>query len=214
MLKQKCLGIACSPRKQGNTEMLLKTAIQTLDSLGVETEIIYLSELGYSPCLACEGCYKTGKCVIKDDAGFVFDKIVETDILILAAPIFSMGICAQAKMLIDRAQQFWAAKHLLGRQVIVEKHVREKRRGIFISVAGTNLPGVFDGALRVIRYFFKMVEVRFVGSYCYPSIDKKGEILNHPWVFEEIAEAARELVSPAGEKGSDIFADRNPHHQA
>ncbi len=197
MPKQLCLGVACSPRRQGNTDILMKTAMETLCSLGVKTETVYLADTEYSPCRACEGCYKTGRCVIIDGAGPLFDKILVADMLILAAPIFSMGICAQAKMFIDRAQQFWATRYILKRPVVADDHFRETRRGIFISTAGTSLPGVFDGAVRVARYFFKMMDIRLVGSYCYPGTDKKGEILNNAGALKEIREAAVKLTSPA-----------------
>lgn len=194
-----CVGIACSPRKGGNTDILMKLAMEELRSHGADTETVYLADIKYSPCMACEGCYNTGRCVIRDGAGPVFDKILRADMLILAAPIFSMGICAHAKMFIDRAQQFWAARYVLGRPVVEDERLRENRRGIYISAAGTNLPGVFDGALRVAGYFYKMLDVKMIGSYCYPGTDKKGEILANTRALEEIRGAAAKLaVPPAG----------------
>ena len=77
-----------------------------------------------------------------------FEKILACDRLILAAPIFSMGICAQAKSFIDRSQQFWAYKYLLGKKLFDNS----QRKGIFISCAGTKLPHVFDGALQAVSY--------------------------------------------------------------
>ncbi|MHB8916507.1 MAG: flavodoxin family protein [Desulfocucumaceae bacterium] len=198
MSGQTCLGVACSPRKNGNTEILLSTAMETLGLLGVDTDVARLADINYSPCQACEGCYRTGRCVIRDGAGQVFEKILSANILIMAAPVFSMGICAQAKMFIDRAQQFWATRYILKRPVVEDERFRETRRGIFISAAGTNLPGVFDGTLRVVRYFFKMMDVRLEGTYCYPGTDKKGEILSNTRALEEIREAARKLADPAG----------------
>lgn len=198
MSGQTCLGVACSPRKDGNTEILLSTTMETLGLYGVDTEAARLADINYSPCQACEGCYRTGRCVIRDGAGPVFEKILRADILIMAAPVFSMGICAQAKMFIDRAQQFWATRYILKRPVVEDEEFRDTRRGIFISAAGTNLPGVFDSTLRVVRYFFKMMDVRLEGTYCYPGTDKKGEILSNTRALEEIREAARKLADPAG----------------
>lgn len=198
MSGQTCLGVACSPRKNGNTEILLATAMETLGSLGVDTDLARLADIQYSPCQACEGCYSTGRCVIRDGAGPVFEKILRTNILIMAAPVFSMGICAHAKMFIDRAQQFWATRYILKRPVVEDVKLRETRRGIFISAAGTNLPGVFDGTLRVARYFFKMMDVRLEGAFCYPGTDKKGEIRSNTRALEEIREAARKLADRAG----------------
>lgn len=112
-MKTSCLALACSPRKNGNTAILARHALDACATAGCKTEYLYLAGFNYKPCQACGGCNTTGRCVIKDDAAVIYEKILTVDRLIIAAPIFSMGICAQAKMLIDRAQQFWATKYLL-----------------------------------------------------------------------------------------------------
>jgi len=97
-------------------------------------------------------------------------------------------------MLIDRSQQFWATRYLLKQQVIRDDDFRQKRRGIFISCAGTRLPGVFEGSITVVKYFFKMLEIKLTGTYCYPGIDKKGEILDRAEALEEIRNVAKKLA--------------------
>ncbi len=191
-MELKCLALACSPRKDGNTALLAGRALAACQTAGCKTEFLYLADYRYAPCRACGGCYATGRCIVKDDAGLIFDKILVADCLILAAPIFSMGICAQAKMFIDRAQQFWAAKYVLGKSVIAEKE-RPARRGILISCAGTTLSGVFDGAIRVVKYFFKMLEINLIATLCYAGVDKKGDILKNPAALEEVYNLGREL---------------------
>ncbi|MCL6477632.1 MAG: flavodoxin family protein [Peptococcaceae bacterium] len=192
---QLCVGLACSPRKNGNTDILLQRSVKTMRDLDVDTEIIYLADLKFSPCRACEGCHTTGRCVIKDEAGPVFEKVLRAEIIILAAPVFSMGLCAQAKMFIDRAQQFWAARYILGRPVVEDARLRKARRGLFISCAGTELPGVFDGPIRVARYFFKLMDIRLAGTHCYSGVDKKGEILTRAGALEEITASSAKLAS-------------------
>lgn len=195
MALQTCLGVACSPRKNGNTGILMRTALDTLGSLGVETKAVYLADLEILPCLACDGCHREGRCVLKDGAGPLYEQLLKADMIVLAAPIFSLGLCAQAKAFIDRAQQFWATRYILRRPVIEDEIFRKSRRGIFISVAGSNLPGVFDGALQVAGYFFKMIDFRLAGAYCYPGVDKKGEILSHGPALQEIREAAAKMAA-------------------
>lgn len=188
----KCLALSASPRKDGNTATLARLALEACAGSGCETEFLYLVDFRYGPCRACEGCYKTGRCVVPDEAGVLYKKILEADRLIFAAPVFSMGICAQAKVFIDRAQQFWAAKYLLGRRVAGED--RPERRGIFISCAGTTLPGVFEGTLRVARYFFKMLEIKLQAALCYAGVEKRGEILNDKAALEEAVAQGRLLA--------------------
>lgn len=181
----KCLALACSPRRDGNTTTLARLALEGCDEAGGETELLYLTDYKMEPCLACGACNETGRCIINDDAAFIFDKINTAHRFILAAPIYSMGLNAQTKALVDRAQQFWAAKYLLKQKKVVPPG-QPAARGIFISCAGTRLPGVFDGAIRVVQYFFKMLDLELQASLCYPGVDHQGEILRHPKALAEV----------------------------
>lgn len=186
-----CLALACSPRKNGNTAVLAKKALEGCGDSGAKTELLYLTDYNYAPCRACNACATTGKCVIKDDAEQLFAKILACDRFILAAPIFSMGICGQAKSFIDRAQQFWASKYILGKKLFDNS----QRKGIYISCAGTKLPDVFDGALQVVRYFFLMMEIELVATCCYPGIDAIGDIQKAPESLQEVYDLGKELQS-------------------
>ncbi|GBF34556.1 iron-sulfur flavoprotein [Desulfocucumis palustris] len=190
----KCLGLSCSPRATGNTTVLLERALAGASSAGAATELVRLADYSVSPCRACDGCFNNGLCVIKDGAGDIFDKIIKADRIILAAPIFSMGMNAQAKSLVDRSQRFWASRYILGQPVIKDPHLRPARGGIYISAAGTDLKGVFDGAIRVARYFFKMLDIGWNGSFCYPLTDKIGDIYNNPAALEEVYRAGKRLA--------------------
>jgi len=190
--KMKCLALTCSPRRGGNTALLAGRALEACREAGHETEFLQLTDYNYSPCRACDSCFATGKCVVRDDAGFIFEKILAADRFIMAAPVFSMGICAQAKMLIDRSQQFWAARYVLN--IPVGEKPDQARRGMFISCSGTSLPGVFDGTVRTARYFFKMLGIVPDEVLCYDGVDKKGEILKHQRAMAEVYRQAQTLA--------------------
>ena len=191
----KCVGIAASPRKRGNTSILLEEALRGAADAGAETETIVINRFRFSGCLACDGCFKEGKCVVNDDMQLIYKKLLDSDRIILAAPIFSMGMCSQAKAMIDRTQRFWATKYILNQDVISAKDRRPPRQGIFISAAGSGHKKVFDGAVQVAKYFFLMLEAQFKGVFCYPEIDRKGTILNHPRVLQEIYQAGFNLAA-------------------
>jgi multimeric flavodoxin WrbA len=191
----KCLALACSPRKNGNTATLARHALENANAAGCQTELLFLTEYDYEPCRACGGCDDTGKCVVDDDAKFLYDKILAADRFILAAPIFSMGICGQAKMFIDRSQKFWAMKYLLGESVVKDSN-RPERRGIYLSCAGTTFTNVFAGAIQVVRYFFKMLEIELLANLCYDNVDAIGAILKKPGAMDEAASYGRILGEP------------------
>lgn len=85
---EKILAIYGSPRRKGNTSMLLQKAVQGAKEVGADVEEIVLRDLKMSPCLEIYGCKKTGRCVIKDDFQDVYDKILSCQAVMLASPIF------------------------------------------------------------------------------------------------------------------------------
>ena len=80
----KVLCIAGSPRRDGNTDLLLRQAAAGAASQGVQTKSVILSELDISPCRYCNSCLKTGKCVIDDDMQWLHTDLREADRLVLA----------------------------------------------------------------------------------------------------------------------------------
>ena len=190
-----CIGIACSPRRRGNTSLLLEHALEGAARSGARTELVTLSDYNFRPCQGCNACSRDGECVLEDDMQQIYHKLLAADRLILAAPIFSMNLNAQAKALIDRSQRFWSTKFILKRPVITDAAARPKRAGIFLSVCGTAFPDMFDCAAKVVRYYFEMLEIRYDGGHFYWQIDDKGAIAGHPTAFQDVFEAGRSLAS-------------------
>lgn len=188
------LGIGCSPRPQGNSSVLLEKAMEGATAAGAQVKTVYLRDMKFSPCVGCNGCFAQGQCVVQDDMQDLYEDLLRADTIILSAPIFSMGICAQGKALIDRAQRFWATKHILKRDVLPPGKALP-RRSMFISVAGSNLPKVFDGALQTAKYYFLMLDCPLDTTLLYSKIDELGDALRHPEILDEVYHKAYELVS-------------------
>ena len=190
----KILGICGSPRKDGNTEVLLKEALKGAHDAGAELEAIFLRDKTISPCLEIYGCKIDGRCVIEDDFHEVADKMVQAGVLILASPIFFYTVSAHTKMLMDRCQSFWVKRYLLKEPITPG---RSRRKGAFISVGATHGKRLFEGVILTVRYFFDALDVDLSDTLLVRGVDEKGEILNHP---EEIR-AAYELGSRLAQTG-------------
>src|SRR5512138_806726 len=102
------LGVSGSPHRRGNTETLLDAFLDGAREAGAEVEKVILSALEYESCRGCNACHRTGACVLKDEAGPLLERMAAADVLAVASPIYSMGITAELKALIDRAQYLWA----------------------------------------------------------------------------------------------------------
>lgn len=135
----KVLGINGSPRKDGNTSILIQTVFNELMKEGIETELIQLSENKVEGCKAYRACHKNRnkQCVITDDFfNECLAKMIVSDGIILGSPVYSAGVTSQMKALIDRASMVLAGnkgllKHKVGASVIAA------RRGGAISAFDT-----------------------------------------------------------------------------
>jgi len=188
----KVLGLFGSPRRGGNTEILLDEALKGAEREGAEIERLYLSDLDVTPCTECHGCDETGSCVILDDMQKIYPKLLEADIIILASPIFFYGVTGWAKTVIDRSQALWAKKYLVHDPSMGK--TGKRRKGFFISVGATKGQKVFEGAILTVKYFFDALNVEYTGELLYRGVDGKGEILKHPGALEQAREAGRKLV--------------------
>ena len=207
----KVLGIFGSPRRGGNTEILLEEALKGAEKEGAEVERLHLTDFTITPCKECHGCDKTGNCVILDDMQKIYPKLLEADviilddmqkiypklleadIIILASPIFFYGVTGWAKALIDRCQALWSRKYQL-KDPSYGKEGR-KRKGFFISVGGTKGQKTFEGAILTAKYFFDVLNADYAGELVLREVDAKGDVLKHPEALQQAFEAGRKLVS-------------------
>ncbi len=99
----KILGVVCSPRKMGNTEILTHEALAGARERGSQTELITVHGKNLQPCDGCLSCRKTEKCHIQDDMHLFHEKMFEADGIILGSPVYFWTVTAQAKMIMDRS---------------------------------------------------------------------------------------------------------------
>jgi multimeric flavodoxin WrbA len=187
----KTLALLGSARKDGNTDLLLQNVVNGLKNQNADVEVIRLSELKINPCLNCGGCDAEGICVQNDDMQTLFDKLLTYDIIILASPIYFMGVSAWTKAMIDRCQALWVRKYVLKK---LPNRPREARKGVFISVSGMKKPNVFDGAKLTVQSFFATIHVTYIGNLLFPGTDAKGDIAKHPTALHDAEEMGKKLV--------------------
>jgi multimeric flavodoxin WrbA len=181
-----------SPRKGGNSEVLLQAVLQGVAAAGGRTEVIRLCDLDIHPCLNCGGCDDTGVCVVTDDMVPLYEKIMAAPRIILASPIFFYGITAQAKAFIDRGQALWNRHRLWREQGEVLKN--HDRQGFFVSVAATRGPRVFEGAVLTMKYGFDAMGVKYSGDFLVRGVERLGDMVKHPDKLQQAEEAGRTWI--------------------
>ena len=186
------LGIAGSPRRGGNTDLLLAEVMRGAAGKGAEVSTIVLRELTIAPCEHCDACLKTGRCRIQDDMQMIYEQLEQADRIVLASPIQFMTITAHMKAMIDRCQCLWARKYVLK---IPPLSIERERKGLFISAGGRKVANLFEPALVTIRAFFNTLNITYAGDLLFSGVDEKGDILKHPDALRQAVLAGQRLVA-------------------
>ncbi len=188
----KVIGIAGSPRRGGNTDLLLAEVLRGAASKGAEVKTIVLNDLTITPCQHCDACLEKGKCRIEDDMQMVYRELEAADRIVLASPIQFMTVTAQAKAMIDRCQSLWARKYVLKQPPLDSEP--GKKKGLFISVGGRRVANLFEPALATVRALFNTLDITYAGGLLFPGVDEKGAIGKHPDALRQAFLAGQKLV--------------------
>ena len=188
----KTLALLGSPRKGGNTEVLLAAVLAGAKAAGGEVELVRLCECKIEPCINCGGCDKTGSCVIEDEMTELYGKLLGADRIILAAPIYFYGVPAQAKAFIDRTQALWSRKRLLKKNGGWREE--PQRRGVLVSVAASRGKRVFEGAILTMKYACDAIGIAYGGEFVVRGIDGRGEMAKAVEELIKAEEAGRNFM--------------------
>ena len=189
----KVLAFNGSPRKGGNTQLLLEEALKGAKEGGAEITLYTLNDLKIRSCQDCGGCDETGGCIIQDEMLAIHRDIRSADRIVLASPIFFFALSAQTKMMIDRCQSFWMEKYILKKPVAAGP---SGRKGLLILVGGMKRDDKnkgFECSEATARAFFRTINVQEHTTLAYDSVDAKAAILKHPTALAEAFEAGRRL---------------------
>lgn len=193
MQNPKIIALYGSPRRNGNTAVLLKKAVEGARDAGAEVEEIMLRDLKISPCLEIYGCTQSGECAIKDDFQMVRNKILDSSGLMLASPVFFYSVSSHTKILMDRFQSLWVKKNWVEKTAGNRQGL--KRKGLLISVGATRGKRLFDGMLLTVRYFFDVLDMELWKALLYRQLDFQDDVLQHPEYLEEAYKTGRAFAS-------------------
>lgn len=138
-----------SPHKNGNTSTLLQ---YFLDGIQGEYEIVNAYDMNVAPCIDCKYC-KSNKlqCAIKDDMQKIYEKINNSDVIILASPMYFISFPAPMKNIIDRLQVYWSYKYVLNGKI------HQNKTGVLLVTAGAAWENMFNNIEKTGEIFFKSV---------------------------------------------------------
>ena len=178
------LGISGTPRKGGNSEILLNAALEPFIKADWDITRILLSEKKIEPCTGCDICCVDKACCINDDMNEIYDAYEKCDAIIISSPAYWRNIPAQLKAVIDRT---YGSK----------KGSLKGKLGGAIAV-GRGQSGGQAIVINIIYNFYLSA-----GALCVPSeingvtatADKPGDILNQPRRLEQARILGRNILS-------------------
>lgn len=116
------LAVLASPRKGGNTEILVDEILKGAELKGHIAEKVRLYDYDILPCLDCRGCKRASSgytCALSDEMVKIYTRLEEADLIILGTPIYWYGPTAKMKLFIDRLRPYIASRKLAGKKGLV-----------------------------------------------------------------------------------------------
>ncbi len=150
----KVVAFSGSARKDGNTALLLRTALAEIESEGIKTELVQLAGTGIHGCIACYQCFKRKdmRCAVDNDCiNDCLDKMKEADAILLGSPTYFADVSTEMKALMDRCGMVSRANDDLFKRKLGAAVVAARRAGAI---------HVFD----TINHFFLIGQMIVVGS--------------------------------------------------
>lgn len=173
----KVSGICGSPRAGGNTEILLDIALNEFDETRFETDKVRLCECVLKPCSSCGYCIDNQECCIEDDmTSTIIPRLIDSDVIIVASPVYFNNVSGQLKVFIDRT---WC----------IRGRLKDKIGGGIVVGRGYGL----ESALTAIHAFMikheMMLGHRGVSGTAY----WKGEVMKDEKAMKDAKSLARRL---------------------
>ncbi|MFB3897112.1 MAG: flavodoxin family protein [bacterium] len=182
---KKILGIIGSPRKKGNTDVLVSEILKGAKTQGAEIDSIYLGDLHILECDGCHVCWKGKPCCKNDDMNLIYSKLIDSDIIIFGTPVYWYGPTALMKAVIDRLVYFNCPdnrKKILGKKVIIAVPFEEDNP---------------DTAAPLVTFFekcFAYLEWELMAKLIVGGVTKRGEIAKKKKVMDDAVELGKKLA--------------------
>lgn len=193
---RKVLGIGGSPRKGGNSDILLKRLLKGASDEGVATEEIQLRDYQFQSCTGCDRCRKDKWCTeLQDEMKLIYPKIREASGLVLISPIHNYNMTALMKSFIDRLYCFYEFSD--ERPGYWSSQLADQGRKAIIAAVGEQASreeGGMDLTLKAMRLPIEALGYEVIGEMPVLGIFNKGKVRRYPQELEKAERLGRLLA--------------------
>jgi len=191
-MMKKILGIMGSPRKKGNTHILISKILEGAKSEGVRGDILFLNDLTIQECDGCHACWKGKECSKDDDMNRLYPKIIASDGIVFGTPVYWYGPTALMKGFIDRFVYFNCPENrakIRGKPAVLAVPFEEED-----PETAALLKAFFEKSLRYL-------EMNLIGTIIVPGVTKRGEIIKKQAPLKEAYNLGIKLARAVKQKG-------------
>jgi multimeric flavodoxin WrbA len=182
---KKILGIVGSPRRKGNTHLLVEKILEGGEDAGAETEILFLGDKKITECDGCHACWKGKPCIKNDDMNDLYDKIAGSDVLVFGTPVYWYGPTALMKGFIDRCVYFNCP----------ENRVKIKNKTAILAIPFEEEdPRTADLTVALLEKSLGYLKIKLGGAVLAPGVTKRGEIKKKEHILKEGYELGKRTV--------------------
>jgi multimeric flavodoxin WrbA len=182
---KRVIGFVGSPRRGGNTDILVDEILKGAKKAGAAVEKVMLSGLAINPCKACYACRADGECVQKDDMTDLYKKMQASDVWVIGTPVYWWGPSAQLKAFVDR----WFAKAGSEDQ---QKKTFSKRRIVLAVPMGDADPETGRHVVGMFRDVAAYVGAELFDSVLAPGAYEAGDVKSNTDVMQKARQVGQE----------------------
>ena len=179
------LGVVGSPRRNGNTHILVSRILDGARKAGADSDIIFLDSLDVQECNGCHACWNGGVCSKNDDMNAIYPGIIASDAIIFGTPVYWYGPTALMKAFLDRFVYFNSPEN--------RAKIRGKSAVIAVPFEEEN-PETAAPLVAMFEKSFRYLELKFAGKIIVPGAGHKGDILKKTEVLAEAEELGKKLA--------------------
>lgn len=168
MKTKKMLVLFGSPNGHGFTQRLLSSFLQPFqENKAWEITTIDAYQANIHPCTACRTCAKKEGCAF-DDFHDIDKALRQSDLLVVAAPVYNCSFPAPMKAILDRTQQYFEARFSLGKNPPIKKH----REAVLILTMGSEEDFAIEVTTHQLNRAFSVMNTQLTGCVVWEATDQ------------------------------------------
>ena len=182
-----------SERVNGNTDTIIKSLLEGTENTDAVITQYVLRNNKIKGCNGCYYCYDNEICAIKDDMQEIYDEIQQSDLIILASPMYWWGVTGLMKTFIDRLYLYYPKKngHLVAGKkllLIVPMNVNEKQHGREAYLSE------IEPIQMTTKYIFKRLGIKVIDVVFFPGLSGKGDAAKNKACLKTAYDLGQKLI--------------------